>query len=61
MESKAAVLKALDEGKTLVSSVTQMQYVLIDGKLHVRSSQKHAWNLSGLTFENPASWLNLRE
>jgi hypothetical protein len=61
MESKAAVLQALQEGKILVSDVTQMHYRLIDGKLHTRHGEKHDWNPSGLTFENPASWLNLRE
>jgi hypothetical protein len=60
MESKEAALKALNDGKKLVSEVTQLQYIMIDGKLHTRSGEKHEWNLSGLTFENPASWLNLR-
>lgn len=61
MESKEAALKALEEGKKLTSSVTGMQYLLIDGTLHTRHGEKTDWNPSGLTFENPASWLNLRD
>jgi hypothetical protein len=61
MESKEAVLAALKEGKKLISCVTQMQYKLIEGKLYARHGEKRDWNPSGLTFENPASWLNLRE
>lgn len=61
MESKEEVQAALKEGKTLISNVTHMHYMLINGKLHVRHSEKQEWNPSGLTFENPASWLNLRQ
>ena len=61
MESREAAIEALKKGKVLVSSVTQLQYTLIGGKLYSRHTERHEWNLSGLTFENPASWLNLRE
>jgi hypothetical protein len=35
--------------------------MLINGELHARYGEKQEWMPSGLTFENPASWLNLRE
>lgn len=61
MESKDAVLEALKKGKLLSSTVTGMQYQLINGKLHSRHSEKTEWQESGLHFDNPPSWLNLRE
>lgn len=59
MESKEATLKALNDGKELTSSITGMKYKIIDGHLHSRNSERTEWLLSGLTFLNPASWLNL--
>jgi len=61
MESKDAVLQALKKGKLLSSIVTGMQYQLINGKLHSRHSEKTDWQESGLQFDNPPSWLNLKE
>jgi len=61
MESKDAVLQALKEGKKLTSSVTGLQYTLIAGKLHARSGEKTDWHESELRFDNPPSWLNLRD
>jgi len=61
MQSKAAVFKALDEGKKLVSKTSGMQYMLIEGTLHSRSQDRTKWEPSGLSFFNPASWLNLEE
>lgn len=61
MESKDAVLDALKKGKLLSSIVTGMQYQLINGKLHSRHSEKTDWQESGLQFDNPPSWLNLKE
>lgn len=61
MESKDAVLQALKEGKKLTSSVTGLQYTLIGGKLHARSGEKTDWHESELCFDNPPSWLNLRD
>jgi hypothetical protein len=59
MESKEAVLIALDEGKRLTNNINGIQYILINGKLHSRHSDRTAWQESGLTFEFPPSWLNL--
>lgn len=61
MESREAVLNALKEGKKLTSSVTGLQYTLIGGQLHTRSGDKTDWRLSELRFDNPPSWLNLRD
>lgn len=61
MESRDAVFEALKKGKLLTSSVTGMQYQFINGKLHSRHGEKTDWQESGLQFDNPPSWLNLRE
>lgn len=61
MESREAVLQALEEGKKLTSNVTGLQYTLIDGKLHARHGERNDWHPSGLYFDNPPSWLNLRD
>ena len=61
MESREAVLKALDEGKKLTSNITGFQYTLIDGKLHSRHNERNNWEESGLFFDSPPSWLNLRD
>ncbi len=61
MESRDAVLQALKEGKKLTSNVTGLQYTLISGKLHARSGEKTDWHESELCFDNPPSWLNLRD
>ena len=61
MESKEAVLSALKEGKKLTSNITGLQYILIGGKLHARSGEKTDWHESELRFDNPPSWLNLRD
>jgi len=61
MESREAVIKALDEGKKLTSTVTGIAYKLIDGVLHAKSSERSEWTQSGLTFCNPGSWQNLQE
>jgi hypothetical protein len=61
MESREAVLKALTAGKKLTSTVTGLQYIYIDGKLHARHGEKNDWNESALCFDNPPSWLNLRD
>lgn len=61
MESKDAVLQALKEGKKLTSNITGLQYTLIGGKLHARSGEKTDWHESELCFDNPPSWLNLRD
>ena len=60
MKSKEAVLEALNEGKNLISSITGLQYTLINGILHTRHSEKTDWNQSDLNFHNPLSWLNLK-
>ena len=60
MKSKEAVLEALNEGKNLISSITGLQYTLINAKLHTRHSEKGDWNESNLHFYNPPSWLNLK-
>lgn len=61
MESKEAVLNALKEGKKLTSTITGLQYALIGGQLHARSGEKTDWHESELRFDNPPSWLNLRD
>lgn len=61
MESKEAVLSALNEGKKLTSNVTGLQYTLIGGQLHARNGEKTDWHESELSFDNPPSWLNLRD
>jgi hypothetical protein len=61
METREAVIKALDEGKKLTSSSSGIQYKLIEGKLHSRSSERSGWEPSELSFFNPPSWLNLRD
>lgn len=60
MESKESVLEALSEGKNLISSITGLQYTLINSKLHTRNSEKGDWNESELRFYSPPSWLNLK-
>ncbi len=60
MESREAVFQALKEGKKLTSTVTGLQYKMIENKLHSRHSERNDWNLSGLDFHNPASWQSLR-
>lgn len=61
MESREAVLNALAQGKKLTSNVTGLQYHLVDGKLHARHGEKSDWHESELCFDNPPSWLNLRD
>ncbi|UFS61824.1 hypothetical protein LOH54_09160 [Sulfurimonas sp. HSL-3221] len=61
MDSREAVLKALKEGKQLTSVITGIRYKLIDGHIYARNSESEIWMESGLTFLNPASWLNLRD
>lgn len=60
MKSKESVLEALREGKNLISSITGLQYTLINTKLHTRHSERGDWNESELRFSNPPSWLNLK-
>ena len=60
MKSREAVLEALNEGKNLISSITGLQYTLINGILHTRHSERSDWNQSELSFYNPPSWLNLK-
>jgi hypothetical protein len=60
MDSREATLKALEEGKQLISVITGLQYKLIDGHLFSRNSESKKWMESGLTFMNSASWLNLK-
>ena len=60
MESREAVFDALKKGKLLTSIVTGMQYTLIENKLHFRQQENTEWKESGLYFDNPPSWLNLR-
>ncbi len=60
MKSKESVLEALSEGRNLISSITGLQYTLINAKLHTRSSEKGDWNESNLSFSSPPSWLNLK-
>ena len=60
MKSREAVLEALKEGKNLVSSITGLEYTLIDGKLHTRHGERTDWNQSDLSFYSPPSWLNLQ-
>jgi len=61
MESREAVFEALKKGKKLTSNVTGLQYTLIEGQLHARHGEKTDWHPSELCFDNPPSWLNLRE
>jgi hypothetical protein len=61
MESREAALKALKEGKELTSTVTGIKYKLINGQLFSRNYERTEWLESGLTFLNPASWLNLKD
>ncbi len=60
MKNREAVFKALAEGQKLASSITGLQYMLIDGKLHSRHSERNDWNESNLGFDSPPSWLNLQ-
>jgi len=60
MKSREAVLEALNEGKDLISSITGLQYTLINNTLHTRHSERSDWNQSELSFYNPPSWLNLK-
>jgi len=60
MKSKEAVLEALNEGKNLISSITGLQYSLINSILHTRNSERGEWKQSELGFHNPPSWLNLK-
>jgi hypothetical protein len=60
MKSKEAVFEALKEGKNLISSITGIQYTLINEILHTRHSERSDWEESELHFYNPPSWLNLK-
>jgi len=60
MKSREAVFEALEEGQTLSSTITGLQYMLIEGKLHSRHGERSDWNESNLGFDNPPSWLNLQ-
>ena len=60
MKSREAVFEALKEGKNLISSITGLQYTLINNILYFRSSDGGEWNQSELGFHNPPSWLNLK-
>lgn len=60
MKSREAVLEALHEGKDLISSITGLQYTLINNILHARNSERAPWNESELGFDHPPSWLNLK-
>ena len=60
MKNREDVFKALEEGQKLASSITGLQYMLIDGKLHSRHSERSVWNESNLGFDSPPSWLNLQ-
>jgi hypothetical protein len=60
MQSREEVFKALQEGKELTSTVTGIKYKFINGQLFSRNSERTEWLESGLTFLNPASWLNLK-
>jgi hypothetical protein len=61
MESREATLKALEDGKELTSSATGIKYKMIQGQLYSKNSERTEWLLSGLTFLNPGSWLNLQD
>lgn len=60
MKSKEAVFEALKEGQNLISSITGLQYTLINNTLHSRNSEGGDWRQSELGFHNPPSWLNLK-
>ena len=60
MKSKEAVFEALKEVKNLISSITGIQYTLINEILHTRHSERNDWEESELHFYNPPSWLNLK-
>ena len=60
MKNREAVFKALEEGSKLSSSITGFQYMLINGKLHSRHSERKEWSESNLGFDSPPSWLNLQ-
>ena len=61
MKSREAVFKALQEGQKLASKITGLQYMMAEGKLYSRHSERNDWNESNLGFDNPPSWLNLQE
>ena len=61
MKSREAVFKALQEGQKLASKITGLQYMMTEGKLYSRHSERNEWNESNLGFDNPPSWLNLQE
>ncbi len=60
MKSREDVIQALEEGQTLASTITGLQYMLIDGKLYSRHGERANWDESNLGFDNPPSWLNLQ-
>ena len=60
MKSKEAVFEALKEGQNLISSITGLQYTLINNILYSRNSEGGDWRQSELAFHNPPSWLNLK-
>jgi len=61
MNTREDTLKALTDGKELTSTVTGLKYRLVDGLLYSKNSERTEWELSGLSFFNPVSWLNLRD
>ncbi|MHC3994737.1 hypothetical protein ACXWTF_07890 [Thiomicrolovo sp. ZZH C-3] len=60
MNTREETLKALKDGKELISSVTGLRYKIIEGLLHSRDSERVEWQRSGLHFYNPVSWQNLQ-
>jgi hypothetical protein len=60
METREDTLKALQDGKELTSLVTGLKYRLVEGLLFSKNSERAEWELSGLCFFNPVSWLNLK-
>lgn len=60
MKSREAVFQALEEGHKLASTITGLQYMLIEGKLFSRHGERNDWNESSLSFDSPPSWLNLQ-
>jgi len=61
MDTREDTLKALEDGKELISKVTGLKYKLIEGLLYSKNSERAEWELSGLGFFNPVSWLNLHD
>lgn len=59
MKTKTEVFIALNAGKILISSATEIKYKLIANQLHYQVKNSNTWLKSDLKFKFSPSWKNL--